>query len=445
MVNKASAVPGGELSGEKFWFIDTVAGVTRGNMWTLMYSAFSTIGLLTFISAATTFVLTANLGIPVSEQGTISGDLVFVTEVVQILIFGAVGVMSDRVGRRQILAMGMLGMGTAYLLYPFAENITELTVYRAIYALGLGSATGMLGTIVADYPQEHCRGRMVALTGVLNGIGVITVVVVLGNLPDMLVNSGFEQISAGRITSAVAFGACAFSAVIAMLGLKKGTPAAKTERPSTWALIKSGIVEARNPRIALSYAAAFVARSDLVILGTFTVLWGNLAATEAGLEPAEALSSGIRLFATTSAAALIWLPILGYLVDRLNRVTSLAVCMFLMGMGFCSMALVGDPLALSSIQLFLFLGVGQISAFLGAQTLVGTEAPRLQRGAVIGVFNKSGAIGILIMSLIGGRLFDSMSPAAPFVLVGLLGFVVAALAVVVRFKSPGGYAPPKKK
>lgn len=437
MSSNTSAV---ESRGGKFWFVDTMPGVTKSNMWALMYASFSTIGLLTVISPATAFVLTVGLKIPEAEQGTITGDLVVVTEIVQILIFGAVGVLSDRVGRRQILALGMLGMGTAYALYPFAESITELTYYRVLYALGLGSATGMVGTIVADYPTEKSRARLVALGGVLNGIGVIFFIAIIGAvLPEALANNGYSQLAAGRITGVVTFFACAFSAIIAMIGLQKGTPAAREERPAMWDLVKSGISEAKkNPRIALSYSAAFVARSDLVILGTFTVLWGKIAAIEAGIQPTEAVAQGTILFATASTAALIWLPILAYLVDRLNRVTSLAICMTLMAIGFCSMVFVEDPLDFPrSLPLFVLLGVGQISAFLGAQTLVGTEAPKLQRGAVVGIFNKSGAIGILVMSSVGGRLFDSVAPAAPFVLVGISGAVVALLAVVVRIKSPG--------
>ncbi|MDH3977423.1 MAG: MFS transporter [Gammaproteobacteria bacterium] len=434
----------GDQPGGKFWFIDTMPGVTKGNMWSFLVMSFSTIGLLTFISATTTYVLTVNLGVPVAEQGSITGDLVVITEIAQILIFGVVGVLSDRVGRRQILAFGMLGMGTAYMMYPFAESIGELTVYRFIYALGLGSATGMIGTIAADYPQENCRARLLAFGGVLNGLGVIVVTLFLGSLPEVLVNAGVEQIAAGRITNSIAFIACALSAIVAMFGLQKGTPGAQEERPPMMELMKSGITEAqKNPRIALSYAAAFVARADLVIIGTFTVLWGNVAGIQAGLEPAEALSVGIRLFVTASTAALIWLPILGYLVDGLNRVTSLAICMTLMALGFSAMAFVGDPLELSVLPLFVLLGIGQISAFLGAQTLVGTEAPKLKRGAVVGIFNKSGAIGILVLSSIGGRLFDSIAPAAPFVLVGICGGVVAVLAVIVRMKSPG-YIPKRK-
>jgi len=440
MATEAPAGPAGSHTGGQFWFIDLQDGVTQGNMWALLYAAFSTIGLLTFVSTATTFVLTANLGIPVTEQGTIAGDLVVVTEIGQFLIFGVVGVLSDRVGRRQILAFGMLGMGTAYLLYPFATSVGELTIYRFLYALGLGSSTGMLGTIIADYPTQRTRARMVALGGVLNGLGVIVVTLGLGHLPDWLVEAGFSQIGAGRIAHSVAFIACAVSAVIAMFGLKKGTPATETERPSTWELVRSGIVEARNPRIALSYGAAFVARSDLVILGTFTVLWGNLAGMQAGMEPSQALSAGIRLFATASAAALVWLPILGFLVDRLNRVTTLAVCMTLTSIGFGGMFFVGDPLDNTYLPLFILLGIGQISAFLGAQTLVGTEAPRLKRGAVVGVFNKVGAIGIFLTSVVGGRMFDAISPAAPFYVIGVLAAILVVFSIIVRILSPG-YMP----
>ena len=38
----------------------------------------------------------------------------------------------------------------------------------------------------------------------------------------------------------------------------------------------------------MAYFAAFVARSDLVILGTFVVLWGVASGVDAGLETSEA-------------------------------------------------------------------------------------------------------------------------------------------------------------
>ncbi len=427
-----------EDSGQKFLGIYLASGISRFNAGIFCYAAFATIGLLTFISTGTTLVLNANLGIPIGEQGTIVGDLVIATEIGQFLVFGLVGILADRIGRREVFSIGMFVMGISYALYPFAESIAELTVYRVIYAIGLGAATGMLQTIVADYPQDRSRGKFIALGGAFNGVGVIVVTVLFGALaPPALIAAGYDAITTSRITHGVVAAACFISAVVYMVGLKKGTPGSKEERPPFKALVVSGLTEARNPRIALSYAAAFVARGDLVILGTFTVLWGAVAGIEQGIDPAIAAARGAQLFGTASLAALLWLIVLFIFMDRFNRVGGAVFCMALASIGYGSMYFVEDPLSPAAIPLFLVLGIGQISAFFGATVLISHEAPRLKRGAVIGMFNMCGAVGIFISSGVGGRLFDSIGPAAPFILVGGMNFCVFLLAVVVRIYSPG--------
>ena len=428
-----------EQEGRRFLFVWLLPGITRLNAVIFCYSAFATIGLLTFISTGTALVLNANFGMPVGEQGTVSGDLVIVTEIVQLLIFGFVGVLADRIGRRELFAIGMFVMGIGYLLYPFAESVTQLIFYRAVYAAGLGASTGMLQTIVTDYPQDRSRGKLVALSGVFNGLGVICVTVLFGRfVPPALVDAGFDAITATRIVHVIVFVVCALSSVLFLFGLKKGAPVAREEQLPIKQLIASGFSEAvRNPRIALAYSGAFVARSDLVILGTFVVLWGTVAGVGEGMDPAVAAGRGAGLFGLASVAALIWLGVLGSFMDRINRVTGLIICTALAAIGYSAMWLVDDPLAPAAIPWFLLLGVGQISAFFGATTLISAEAPRLSRGSVVGAFNMCGAIGIFLASGLGGRLFDSVGPHGPFVLVGGLNAIVMILAIIVRIKSPG--------
>ena len=426
-----------DSAGIKFGPVNLVPGITRGNMFSLMWGAFTTIGLLTFVAVATPYVLTANLGIPESEQGTISGDLVFWAEITQILIFSMVGVAADRIGRNWLYAMGLLAMGASYVFYPFADSVGELTIYRVIYAIGLGTSTGMLATVVADYPREDSRGKMLAVIGMLNGLGVILFIALLGNLPDMLVASGYTAITAGRYTHAVAAIGCAVTALVLGLGLKKGTPVQKEERLPMLELARSGLREGRNPRIALAYASAFVSRGDFVILGTFVILWGKTFGISQGMEPAEAIAKGTIVFVITQTSALLWIPFLGFVLDRFNRVTGIIVCMTLATAGYVSTFVVDDPSARSAIPIFVLLGIGQISAFLGSATLIGQEAPESNRGSVVGVFGTCGAIGILVASTIGGRLFDAVGPSAPFVLVGIFNGIVLLAAIAVRILSPG--------
>jgi MFS family permease len=417
--------------------IELAPNVYSSHAWTLLFGALTTIGLLTFVGIGTPYVLTEHLKIPISEQGEISGWLVVVTEITQLLLFNAVGVWSDRAGRRPVYVLGMLFMGLGYFLYPLAGSIPELTAYRVIYAAGIAAATGMLGTVANDYPAERSRGKMIAAVGIMNGLGVIIIAVVMGGMPEALMDRGFDGDTAGRYTHWMITAICVVSAAVLATGLKGGTPVAAEERASIAELVRSGFARARNSRIALAYASAFVARSDLVILGTFTVLWGSTAGIAAGMDSGEAVSAGRRIFVVCQTAALLWAFVIGIFLDRFNRVTGLLVCMGLAAAGYLGMGLVEDPLDSAAVPLFALLGVGQISAFFGATALIGQEAPLVERGSVIGMFNLSGAIGIMVSAFFGGMLFDRVAPNAPFVMIGVLNLVVVAFAVVVRWRSPG--------
>lgn len=52
-------------------------------------------------------------------------------------------------------------MSLDYALYHTADSVTELVIYRVIYVVGIATTTGMLATIVTDYPQEVFRGKLV--------------------------------------------------------------------------------------------------------------------------------------------------------------------------------------------------------------------------------------------------------------------------------------------
>lgn len=412
-------------------------GVTRTNMTTLFIGAFTTIGLLTFIALSTPYVLTVYMKIPQSEQGTVSGDLHLFQEVVSLFLFAPMGILADRIGRRGVWVTGMVMMSIGYALYSFSSSLPELYFYRFLYAIGIAAATGMLGTVIADYAEDRSRGLSVAANGVLNALGVIAVAVGLGHLPEFFTSRGATPEQAGHDAHFVVAGICFGVAIILALGLRKGTVVHGAARPPLAQLVRSGIGEARNPRIALAYACGFIARSDLVLLGTYSVLWGTTAAIAQGMDAAEAMSAGRRVFATASTAALLWLPVVGFILDRINRVTGVVVCMLIASAGYLSTTFVDDILAPSSLPALILLGMGQISAFAGAQTLIAREAPELTRGSVIGMFNMFGAVGILFSTGIGGRLFDVVGPAAPFQMIGLLTLCLVGLALWCRIKAPG--------
>jgi MFS family permease len=411
-------------------------GISRANAWTLYWGAFATIGLVTGMAILTPYLLTETLGLDEARQGRALGQLTIVNEAILIFAYGPIGALSDRFGRRRIYAGGFLAMATAYLLFPMATSLGEFSLVRALYAVGTGAATGMYGTLLADYAVERDRGKFSAIGGMLNGLGVVLLALALGALPARLVATGLSGPAAAQTTTTIAAAACLLTAIILLLGLKKGVPAAALRLPML-AMLGRGVTAARSsPEIAIAYLAAFVARGDLAIVGIFTVAWGKQAAIAAGMSPSDAIRAGSIPFVIAQSAALLWPVAIIALIDRLPRLRMLGFAMLLGAIGYLGMGAVGDPLGRAAIPFFALLGIGQISTVLGAQTLITKAAPAAERGAVIGMFNFCGAVGILIIGAVGGWAFDHVGPAAPFLIVGVLNGLVGVAAFAGQAKRP---------
>ncbi len=410
--------------------------VTRLQGWTLLLGAFFSIGLMTFIAIGQTYILNEHLRIPTSEQGTISGDLVFWTEIITLAFFMPVGILIDRVGRRWIFAIGFLLLAATYILYPRATVVEDLYLYRVVYGLGVVTVAGALSTVLIDYPAERSRGKLVAIVGLLSGLGIVFTNQFFGDLPHILTRHGMDGIQAGFYTHYAVAAVAILVAFLVLFGLQKGIPVSHEERPTVRDLFLSGFKQARNPRVLLAYAAAFIARGDQSINATFLILWGTTAGVAAGMGTAEAVKNGTIIFVLAQVAALVWAPIMGPLMDRMDRVSALALSMVLAAIGNLSMIWLVDPMPGSGLVFFILLGIGQISVYLGAQSLIGQEAPVAKRGSVMGAFNIAGAIGILLVTAIGGRIFDGIDPRAPFVLVGVINILLFAVCVYVRLRYP---------
>jgi MFS family permease len=412
------------------------SGIATSHFITLLYGGFISIALIVFVNIGQPYVLLENLNVT-NAEGTLTGGLAVAAEITALLTIGYFGVLADRVGRKPLIAIGALIMGAAYFAMPLAQTIFFLFVVRVVLAIGTTAETSMITTILHDYAAEKARGKMLALVAVLMGIGAVLMNVIVGNLPDRFMAAGIDAISAGRYMHWIVAAICLASAAIFYAGFKSGTPVEPEERLPQLELVKRGLVEARRPRVALAYVASFVSRSDLVILGTFIVLWGTVAGRDAGMDTAAAISQGVKIFAVTQMAGLLCSPVLGFVTDRINRVTGLAIGTLLGAIGYSSMYFVtdfGDP---KFLPLFVLLGIGQTGCNLSAQALVGQESSDESRGVVIGGFGLCGTIGIIFSTWVGGIIFDAWMPSAPFVFVGGLTWLVFCYALVIRRVAPG--------
>ncbi|MEC9374959.1 MAG: MFS transporter [Pseudomonadota bacterium] len=401
-----------------------------------MYASFIAIGLLTGMSFLQAYILQEHLGIPRPQQGAITGLLGLTSEAVAIPLTAYFGILADRIGRRPIFMFATGVIGISYALYPFAETTTQLILYRMIFAVGAASMGAVLATIGADYPAEQSRGKFIGASNIMNSLGVTFIASVISQIPSFLQPRGFTPIESGRVMFLTCAALSIFTLIWARIGLRPGTPTAKKQRLPFRVLVTSGIRAARNPRLAISFAAAFTARSDLALKGAFISLWAIQAGMVERINPAEAMAKVGLVFGLMQVIAIIWNVVFGYIMDRINRVTAVAIAMGLAGVGYSSMAFVSSPLDYASFPLFGLLSIGSASAIAAAVTLAGQEAPANERGAIMGVNQLCGAVGMMFAFTVGGWLFDMWWPA-PFVLAGVLQIILCVVAIFIRMRAPG--------
>ncbi len=415
-------------------------GTQKRNLRAYYWLAVSAMMVLTFVPGAQAALLSTVLGIAEDDQGLVTGLLGIVGEITLIVVVAVSGAWSDRIGRRPVATLGYVLMGFGLIVTPYVPNVGFLLAARVLVGCGIAIITGMITTIIADYVRDETRGAANGILGAMNGIGVVITFTILVALPDRLASGGMDELLALRLTYLIVAGISFASAWVMHRGLRPGLAPNASEHSIPIAdLLRTGLRAGRRPGLTFSYAAAFVARADLALVGAFLILWGTqYGESELGLSTAEALKKGGILVAVTNGTALIVAPLSGVLADRIGRVDAVLVSMAVTAVGYTSALFIDNPFAPSAYAIAALIGVGQISAVITSQVLVQEQAPASIRGSVLGMFGLFGGIGIMVALGVGGVLFDAWRPAGPFAMFGVLALVVLVLGLVLRSRIPAG-------
>jgi MFS family permease len=427
----------------RFGPVSLAPGFTPANAYSYLFAAFITIGMLAFISFIQPFLLNANLHIPQAEQGTTLSKLSFSNELLSLLLVAPIGALADKIGRRPVYALGFVWLAAGFFLYPLASTFQQLLGCALFFSVGTAAVGTMLATVLADTPREESRGLLVGLTGFCQGVGATLAIVILGGVPRRLVAGGMDAVMAGRITLGIAAGLCLLSALVCAVGLKGGTPSRIAPREPLVMVLRDGLAAARsNPRIWFAYGLQFVSFADRIVIGSYFSVRLQQFAIEHGASVAEAVSLARRPILIANAAGLLFGIGFGLMLDRIDRVTAGIIAMAIAGIGYVAGGFIEDPQAALTVPLAMLLGLGQISAIIAAQTVLGQEAPADVRGAVFGFAGICASLGILFTTGISGVLYDYIGKGSPFFLVGTINVLIMLAGVALARSSRPAAATP---
>jgi len=112
--------------------------------------------------------------------------------------------------------------------------------------------------------------------------------------------------------------------------------------------------------------------------------------------------------------------------------TAMCVAFGLAATGYFALGQIDDPFGSTVLVACVLAGMGETSALIAGGVLIGQEAPAKNRGAVLGTYSLMGAMGIMLLTLVGGILFDRLGRTAPFTMMGCINLVVLVSALILR-------------
>lgn len=334
------------------------------------------------------------------------------------------GRLSDRVGRKPILIIGLIGGAISYLLLSRAENVETLGAARLFGGLMAGNV-GAAFAAAADLADDRTRARNMGLLGAAVGLAFIAGPA----LGALLIGGGdadradFERIC---LISASFAAAAALLALIFFRETRNAAALDSAPRARRIAMLIS------RPALARFVAVMFFVITAQALMETTFGLWADV---ELNWGPREV---GWTLAALGLGAVLLQGGGAGRAARMLGERLMLLIGLVLCAAGFGGLAVTHELGTLIASMTALTLGLGLSTPALNA--LIAEQAGETERGAVMGLAQSASALGRVAGPLGAGAIFDVWGSAAPFV----AGAIVVLAALFVALGEPVARQAPSR-
>lgn len=327
----------------------------------------------------------------------------------QALLQIPMGMMSDKVGRKRIIVLGLLLFALGSILCANADDIISLIFGRAVQ--GAGAIASTLMALLSDVTREQNRTKAMATVGISIGVSFM-LSLVLG--PWLFAQIGL----AGLFYLSFIFSLVGIALVLFMVPNIKQHTFRRDTTPSMAAL----------GRVLLDPALAFMNASVFLLHASLTALFvciPSLLVTHYQLPLAN--HSWLYLIVMGLAfAGMVPLVIIAEAKGQMKAVISGAI--LLLGSAIVLMQF-APAVAWFAVALWLyFVAFNTLEATL--PSVISKLAPVGYRGTAMGVFSTHQFLGAFVGGLGGGWLLQHYSAAILFSVVGgvlLIWFIICLL------------------
>lgn len=359
-------------------------------------------------------------------SGIAVGAVVGVYSIMQFFFAPVWGRLSDRVGRRPVLLIGLTASFTGYLLFAFTRSLTLLFVSRIIAGIG-GANIGTAQAYIADATSEENRAKGMGLIGAAFGLGFI-----LGPpMSGILAAIGTARGLPGNLLPGLVAAGLSFTAfLLALSVLSESKPPNLAPR--------SGVPPQFDRRLWREL------RGNTLLAALMAGLFLTLLAV-AGMEVSVTIHGRERFGFRQLDMAYLFLfmgvivagiqgGLLGRIVRRLGEKRTIVLGAASFTLGFALVPLIWQVPLLYVVAFFIAVGQGLCYPVLTA--LVSKASPPRERGSFLGLATSVGSLARFLGPIVSGFLYDLARVRGAF----WGGAVVMAVALTIAVRMETGEA-----
>lgn len=306
------------------------------------------------------------------------------------------GRISDSIGRRPVILIGVAGTVVSMTMLAFTNSIWTLLFARVLAGIS-GANIAAAQAYIADVTTPENRAKGMGLVGAAFGLGFIFGPAIGGVLAD------FDTRAPGL-----------FAASLALLNLIAGWFLLPESHPKERRGTQRG--RSLSPLQGLRGLTLPEVGPLLIVSFVITFAFANLEGTFALLTHArlgfESRHVGYVFAYIGIIGALFQGVFVGRLVRRFGEWRLLLLGTLLLAVGLAVMAEVYSVAVLLVATTAISSGNGLVNPSLSS--LVSRTCSDQERGAVIGMQQSLGALGRMVGPAMGGLLFQSFGPSSPF-------------------------------
>lgn len=358
------------------------------------------------------------------------GLLTSIYALMQLLFAPIWGRLSDRVGRKPLLLLGITGYAIAQVLFGLASNLWLLYVARIVGGILSSATLPAAAAYVADETAAENRNRGMAWLGTAASLGVVVGPALGGTLAgrDWHISARFGHFVVDGFS--VPFFAAAVLALLTLFIAIKWLPESLVAQTiaTTEETVKLSWREL-GARLRPLLVLAFIGQFGLAL---FEAIFALYAIARFNYGPAEV---GAIFIVCGSVMAIFQTVVVGYFTVRVAEIYQIAAGFVLMGSSLALLATVQSTVLVFALVGVMAFGMALIAPNLSA--LISKRTNALNTGAALGVQSVANNLGQVGGPILGGALF-AWSVGMPFFLTGVL---LLATGLVIVWKSVSSAVP----